>query len=124
MQDLSVRSRLLTAFALVTLMLMIPQLVAYNGINELEKRLTQPDASAPALGQPRGSQYLPAELSATETAKRIKLLLLATSVIAFLTSGLIAMATTRALTRALTSIADNPAPLEGEQHGGNRKGPP
>ena len=101
-RNLPVRQRLLTAFALVVLVLLVPVFIAYTGIDTLETRISRNDADLASMASPgSGSRYLPADLSPSETAKRVKTLVLVTSIMAVVLAILIALATTRVLTAAL-----------------------
>ncbi|MBK5940092.1 hypothetical protein [Halochromatium roseum] len=116
MQNLTVQQRLLIAFGLVVVTLLVPIGVAYTGIEAIEQRLGQLEADPGALAQSgavSGSQSLPADLSLRETARRVKLLVMMSTIMALVLAVLLALITSRALSAAFKSTAADPPSTQG-----------
>ncbi|MEA3643104.1 MAG: hypothetical protein VBE63_24650 [Lamprobacter sp.] len=114
MQSLTVQQRLLIAFGLVVIILLVPIGVAYTGIETIEQRLGQFEADPGALAQSgSGSHYLPADLSLQETAQRFKLLVLMSSIMALVLAVLLALITSRALSAAFKPTTADPPSTQG-----------
>lgn len=108
MRNLTVQQRLLIAFGLMLLILLVPIGVAYTGIDAIEQRLGQLDADPGTLVQSgAGSRYLPSDLSLQETAKRVKLLVTISALMALVPAVLLALVTSRALSTAFKHAAGN-----------------
>ncbi|MBK1621547.1 hypothetical protein CKO42_24670 [Lamprobacter modestohalophilus] len=115
MQNLTVRQRLLIAFGLVVIILLVPIGVAYTGIEAIEQRLVQFEIDPGTLAQSgSGSRSLPTDLSVQETAKRVKLLVTMSSIMALVLAVLLALITSRALSAAFKPTADDPSSTQGQ----------
>ncbi|MCF7978334.1 MAG: hypothetical protein K9L82_09995 [Chromatiaceae bacterium] len=126
MQNLTVQQRLLIAFALVLLILLVPISVAYTGLDAIEQQLAQYETlhEAQHEAQPNDSaqantarQSLPSAGSAgsaglasspLESIEQIKRFVLFSAIMASVLAVLLALITSRALSAALTPPADAP----------------
>ncbi|MBK1617673.1 hypothetical protein CKO42_04240 [Lamprobacter modestohalophilus] len=129
MQNLTVQQRLLIAFALVLLILLVPISVAYTGLDAIEQQLAQYETlhEAQHEAQPNDSaqsntarQSLPSAVSAgsaglaglasspLESIEQIKRFVLFSAIMASVLAVLLALITSRALSAALTPPADAP----------------